>query len=123
MQYETITRTAETTFAHKKVIGGGGEFAIVSLRLEPLPSGSSVQFVNGVTDQVVPTRLVEGVQEGIQEASNRGVIAGHPVTDLRVTLIDGKYHDIDSNRRTFSFAARGAFWDAMRKAGPEVRER
>jgi elongation factor G len=123
MQYETITCAAEATFAHKKVIGGGGEFAIVSLRLEPLPAGSGLQFTNDVTDEVLPTRFVEGVQNGIQEASTRGVIAGHPVTDLRVTLIEGKYHDVDSNRRTFSLAARGAFWDAMRKAGPIVEDR
>ena len=95
MQYEIITRTAEATFAHKKVIGGGGEFAIVSLRLEPLSGGSGVQFMNDVADKVLPARLVEGVQEGIQEASKRGVIAGHPVTNLRVTLIDGKYHEVD----------------------------
>jgi elongation factor G len=123
MQYEIITHAAEATFAHKKVIGGGGEFAIVSLRLEPLSGDSGVQFINDVTKKVLPTRLVEGVLEGIQEASNRGVIAGHPVTDLRVTLIDGKYHDVDSNRRTFSLAARGAFWDAMRKADPRIQER
>jgi elongation factor G len=120
MQYEIITRSAEATFVHKKLIGAGGEFAIVSLRLEPMPSGTGVQFINSVTEDVLPIRLVEGVQEGIQEASKRGVIAGHPVTDLRVTLIDGKYHTVDSTQRTFSLAACGAFWDAMRRAGPGI---
>ncbi|TMJ46909.1 MAG: hypothetical protein E6G85_29680 [Alphaproteobacteria bacterium] len=120
-QYEVITRTADATFVHKKVIGSGGEFAIVSLRLEPLPGGSGVQFINEVTENLLPTRFVEGVREGIQEAAKVGVIAGHPVVDLRVTLIDGKYHNVDSNRRTFSFAARGAFWDALRKAEPRLR--
>lgn len=123
MQYEIITRSAEATFVHKKLIGAGGEFAIVSLRLEPMPSGTGVQFVNNVTDDILPNRLVEGVQEGIQEACERGVLAGHPVTDLRVTLIDGKYHDVDSTQRTFSLAARGAFRDAMRMAGPVVSRR
>ncbi|QQO20433.1 hypothetical protein JJB98_11180 [Bradyrhizobium diazoefficiens] len=123
MQYEIITRSAEATFVHKNLIGAGGEFAIVSLRLEPMPSGTGVQFINNVTDDILPIRLVEGVQEGIQEASKKGVLAGHPVTDLRVTLIDGKYHDIDSTQRTFSLAARGAFWDAMRMAGPGIAQR
>jgi elongation factor G len=120
--YETITRAADATFTHKKIIGGGGEFAVVSLRLEPLPGGSGLQFINDVTDEVLPAKLVEGVREGVQETSKRGVFAGHPVTDLRVTLIDGKYHDIDSDRRTFSLAASGAFLDGMRKAGPKIRE-
>lgn len=71
MQYEIITRSAEATFVHKNLIGAGGEFAIVSLRLEPMPSGTGVQFINNVTDDILPIRLVEGVQEGIQEASKR----------------------------------------------------
>jgi elongation factor G len=121
MQYEIITRTAEATFAHKKQFAGGGEFAIVSIRLEPLPSGAGMQFVQGMSGKVLPTELIEGVREGIQEASKKGVLAGQPVTDLRATLINSIYHPIDSNRRTFSLAASGAFWDAMRKAAPRIR--
>jgi elongation factor G len=121
MDYETITRAVDATFAHKKIIGGGGEFAVVTLRLEPLSDDSGLQFINNVTNEVLPAKLVEGVREGVQEASKSGVLAGHPVTDLRVTLIDGKYHDIDSDRRTFSLAASGAFLDGMRKAGPKIR--
>jgi elongation factor G len=123
MQYETITRAVEATFVHKKIIGAGGEFAKVILRLEPLPDSSGMQFFNDVPDEVIPAKLVEGVREGVYEASKRGVLAGHPVTDLRVTLVDGAFHDIDSNRHTFGLAARGAFQDGMRKAGPAVRVR
>ena len=121
--HEIITRAVEAGFVHKKIIGSGGEFAKVVLRLEPLPGGSGVQFINDVADEVIPAKLVEGVREGVQEASKTGVLAGHPVTDLRVTLINGAYHDIDLDRRTFSLAARGAFWDGMRKAGPEIQQR
>jgi elongation factor G len=123
MHYETITRTAEADFVHKKIIGVGGEFARVVLRLEPLPDGSGLQFVNDVDDRTIPARLAEGVHEGIQEASKTGILSGHPVADLRVTLIDGAYHDIDSSSRTFGLAARAAFRDGMRKAGPIVRSR
>lgn len=93
MQYETITRAVDVGFVHKKIVGSGGEFAKVILRLEPLPDGSGLQFVNDVPDELLPTRLVEGVLEGVQDASKHGVLAGYPVTDLRVTLIDGTYHD------------------------------
>jgi elongation factor G len=78
MQYETITGAVDVGFVHKKIVGSGGEFAKVILRLEPLPDGSGLQFVNDVPDELLPTRLV---------------LAGYPVTDLRVTLIDGTYHD------------------------------
>jgi elongation factor G len=123
MRYEIITRATEARFVHRKIVGSGGEFAIVTLRLEPLPAGSGLQFVSAVTDEVVPARLVDGVREGVREASERGVLMGHPVTDLRVTLVDGRYHDVDSNRHTFKQAAREAFRDGLWKAGPTVQER
>ena len=123
MQYETITRVVDVVFVHKKIIGSGGEFAKVILRLEPLPDGSGLQFVNDVPDQLLPTGFVEGVLEGVQDASKHGVLAGYPVTDLRVTLIGGTYHDTDSNRQTFSLAARGAFRDGMWKAEPKIQDR
>jgi elongation factor G len=76
-----------------------------------------------VPDELLPARLVEGVLEGVQDASKHGVLAGYPVTDLRVILIGGSYHDTDSNGRTFSLAARGAFLDGMRKAEPKIQDR
>lgn len=120
--YETITRAAEVSFAHKKIVGARGEFAKVLLRLEPLPAGSGLQFINDATDEAMPAKLVEGVRDGVQEAAKIGVLARHPVTDLRVTLVDGAYRDVDSDRRAFSLAAREAFRDGMRKAGPKIQE-
>jgi elongation factor G len=79
MYYETITRTAEIDFAHKKRIGNGGEFANVKLRLEPLPTGSGLQFVNNLTADDIPAGWIGGVKEGIQEASKTGILAGCPV--------------------------------------------
>ena len=122
MKYETITRTVEVDFSHKKLIGAAGEFARVKLRLEPLPTGSGLQFVNEAPAGLIPSEWIGGVEEGIREACRTGVVSGHPVTDLRVTLVAGAYHEVDSNWRTFSLAARGALWDGMRKAGPTIRE-
>jgi elongation factor G len=123
MEYEVITLAVEAKFVHQKIDQHGGEFAKVVLRLEPLAVGDGLQIVNDVADQAIPARFVEGIFEGVKEAAAAGVLAGHPVTDLRVTIIDGAYHHIDSDGRTFRLAARGAFREAIRKAGPEVRKR
>jgi elongation factor G len=117
---ETISRTVEIDFTHKKQIGGGGEFARVKIRLEPLPRGTGIQFVNEVRDGAVPKQMIGGVEEGIREAAKTGVLEGGPVVDFKATLIDGAYHETDSNWHTFSLAARGAFRDGMRKAGPKL---
>jgi elongation factor G len=117
---ETISRTVEVEFTHKRLIGGGGEFANVKIRLEPLPRGTGVEFVNDVRNGCVPDQMIGGVEEGIREAAKAGVLNGGTVVDFRVTLTDGKYHEIDSNWRTFSLAAQSAFWDGMRKAGPKL---
>lgn len=117
---ETISRAVEVDFTHKKLIGGGGEYARVKIRLEPLPRGSGIQFANEASGGNVPDRMVGGVEEGIREAAKTGVLDGGPVVDVKATLIDGAYHEVDSNRRTFHLAAQGAFWNAMRKAGPRL---
>jgi elongation factor G len=117
---ETVSRTVEVDFTHKKIIGGGGEFAKVRIRLEPLPRGSGIQFANRALDRSVPAYFIGGVEEGIREASKTGVLEGGPVVDFKVTLLHGAYHEVDSNWRTFSLAAQGAFWDGMRKAGPTI---
>ena len=123
MEYEVITLAVEAGFVHQKIDSRGAEFAKVVLRLEPLPVDDGLQIVNDVADQIIPARLVEGIYEGVQEAAAAGVLAGHPVTDLRVTIVDGAYHDTDSDRRAFRLAARGAFREAIRKAEPEIRKR
>ena len=120
MRPETITRSAEATRTHMKFLDGGGEFAEVTLRLEPLPRGGGLEFVNAALPIAVPTKFVEGVAEGITKAAETGVVFGGPVTDLRVTLLDGAYHEMDSNPRTFGLAAKEAFWAAISNAGPRV---
>ena len=117
---ETITRSAEATYIHKKVSGGGGEFAKVTLRLEPLPSGRGFEFLNVAPSSAVPASFVEGVEGGIKKAAETGVVSGGPVIDLRVTLLDGAYREADSNSRTFGIAAREAFRAAMHDAGPRI---
>ena len=117
---ETISRAIEVEFTHKKVIGGGGEFAKVKIRLEPLPRGIGIQFASDLKTGTVPDRMIGGVEEGIREAAKTGDLEGGPVVDFKATLIDGAYHDVDSNWRTFSLAAQGAFRDGMRKAGPKL---
>lgn len=117
---ETISQAVEVDFTHKRLVGSGGEFARVILRMEPLSRGSGVQFVNGVRAGALPDFITEGVEEGIREASQEGVLGSGPVVDVKVTLIDGVYHEIDSTRHTFRLAALGAFREGMRRAGPKL---
>jgi len=122
---ETISHLAEATYVHKRIVLGDdgvvmhAEFAFVTLRLEPVPSGGGVEFVNAAAEQLLVEHVV-GIQAGVQAAAERGVLNGGPVVDIRATLLEGRYHDMDSNKATFAIAAREAFWEAMRKAGPRL---
>jgi elongation factor G len=119
---ETITRTIEQDYTHKKQTGGAGQFARVKIRFEPLPAGSGYEFENGVVGGSVPREYVPGVEKGLTNAKESGVIAGFPVIDFKATLIDGAYHEVDSNVLTFDIAARACFREAMPKAGPKLLE-
>jgi elongation factor G len=119
---ETITRTVEQDYTHKKQTGGAGQFARVKIRFEPLPAGSGFEFENGVVGGSVPREYVPGVEKGLNLAKESGVIAGFPVIDFKATLIDGAYHEVDSNVLTFDIAARACFREAMPKAGPKLLE-
>jgi elongation factor G len=112
---ETITRSAEATFVHKKVSDGGGEFAFVTLRLEPLPRGAGEQFLN--VAPAVPPEFVVAIGSTIHDGARTGGTFGLPVVDFKVTLLDVRYHEIDSNARTLSIAADGAFRKALQDAG------
>lgn len=114
---QTITRTVETQLKHAKIFPGGGEFAIVKIRLEPLTLGAGIQFVRDLPPGTIPDQFIGGVEEGIREAAKEGVLEGGPVVDFKATLVGGAYHELDSNWRTFSLAARGAFQDAVKNAG------
>jgi elongation factor G len=119
---ETITRTAEVDYTHKKQTGGAGQFARVKLRFEPLPPGSGFVFENAVVGGTVPKEYVPGVEKGLRASTETGVLAGFPVIDLKVVLFDGAHHEVDSSVLAFEIAARAAFKDGVIKAGPKLLE-
>jgi elongation factor G len=119
---ETISRAAEVDYTHKKQSGGSGQYARVKIRFEPLPPGSGYQFENDVVGGNVPKEFVPGVIKGLKNAIETGILAGFPVTDLKCTLYDGAYHDVDSSALAFEIAARAAFREGMQKSGPKLLE-
>ena len=102
--------------------GGRGEFAHAKIRLGPVPQGSGYQFSNAIVGGAIPTAYIEPINQGIQEALTRGVLAGYPVDDVRVELYDGSYHDVDSSETAFKVAGALAFQDAARRAHPVLLE-
>jgi elongation factor G len=119
---ETITRIVEHDYTHKKQTGGAGQYARVKIRFEPGAPGSGYEFENEVIGGAVPREYVPGVVKGLNAAKESGVIAGFPVIDFKASLIDGAYHDVDSNVLTFDIAARACFREAIPKAGPKLLE-
>ncbi len=119
---ESITKKIEWDYTHKKQTGGSGQYAKVKIRFEPGAPGSGFVFENDVVGGAVPKEYVPGVEKGLTNAKETGVIAGFPVIDLKCTLIDGGYHDVDSNVMTFDIAARACFREALPKAGPRLLE-
>jgi elongation factor G len=119
---ETATTAAEGHHRHKKQTGGAGQFGEVLLRVEPLPRGAGVQFVDAVKGGTIPGVYIPAVEKGVREAMAAGAISGHPVVDVRVTVLDGKHHSVDSKEIAFVTAGRKAFWAAMREARAIVLE-
>jgi elongation factor G len=119
---EGITKRIQWDYTHKRQTGGGGEYAKVNIRLEPGEPGSGFLFVNDVRGGAVPDPFIPAVEKGLTTAKETGVVGGFPVIDLKCTLIDGGYHDVDSNERTFEIAARARFREALPKAGPRLLE-
>jgi len=119
---ETITKTIEHDYTHKKQTGGSGQFAKVKIRFEPLQPGSGFVFENEVVGGTVPKEYIPGVEKGLKLAKESGVIAGFPMIDFKATLIDGQYHDVDSNVMTFDIASRACFREGIPKAGPKLLE-
>lgn len=119
---ESITKTIEWGYTHKRQTGAGGEYAKVKIRFEPGEPGSGFVFKNAVRDGAVPEAFAPAVEKGLVAAKETGVAAGFPVADLRCTLVDGGYHNVDSTERTFDIAARSCFREAMPKAGPRILE-
>lgn len=119
---ETITTAAEARYRHKKQSGGAGQFGEVALRIEPLPRGSGLKFEDAIKGGVIPGQYIPAVEKGIRQAAAEGLLAGFPLQDLRVTVVDGKYHTVDSNEISFVTAARHALHEAVQNARPQLLE-
>lgn len=119
---EKITKTVTVDYTHKKQTGGSGQFAQVKIVAEPLPPASGFQFENEIIGGAVPKEYVPGVEKGLESVLGSGVLAGFPVVDLKVSLIDGKYHDVDSSALAFEIASRMALREALQKAGSVLLE-
>ena len=119
---ETIQRKAQAEYTHKKQSGGHGQYARVVLSVEALPRGENYKFTNAVFGGAISKSYIPGVEKGVKEAMENGVLAGYPVVDASITVLDGKEHPVDSSEMAFKIAARNAFRDAMRAAGPILLE-
>ncbi|HEX4170803.1 MAG TPA: elongation factor G [Bryobacteraceae bacterium] len=119
---ETVRGIASVQGRHKKQTGGHGQFGDCWIKIEPLERGEKFQFVNDIFGGAIPKQYVPAVEKGILEAAERGLMAGFPVTDFRVTLYDGSYHDVDSSEMAFKLAGRKAFRAAMQQAKPALLE-
>lgn len=119
---ETFTKKVEEQYIHKKQTGGSGQFAEVWITFEPLERGAGFEFVDETVGGSVPKEYVPSVEKGLKMQKEDGVLAHFPTVDFRATLTDGSYHDVDSNALTFEIAAKAAFREAIRKAGPILLE-
>jgi elongation factor G len=119
---ETIRAKVDSEGKHVKQSGGRGQYGHVWLKLEPNELGKGVEFVNGIVGGSVPREFIPAVDKGVKEACETGVMAGYPVVDVKVTLFDGSYHDVDSDEISFRMAAIFGFKDGFRKAKPVILE-
>ncbi len=119
---ETITRRQEVDYTHKKQTGGTGQFARVKIVLEPQEQGAGFVFESKIIGGSVPKEYIPGVEKGVKSVLDNGVLAGFPMLDLKVSLIDGAYHEVDSSALAFEIASRAAFREGAQKAGPKLLE-
>jgi len=119
---ETIRGTVESEGKFVRQSGGRGQYGHVWLKIEPLGAGKGYEFVNGIVGGAVPREFIPAVDKGIQEAVQTGVIAGYPIVDVKVTVFDGSYHDVDSNEMAFKIAGSIGFKEGFRKAKPVLLE-
>ncbi|MDR0663349.1 MAG: elongation factor G, partial [Spirochaetaceae bacterium] len=119
---ETITKTASAEYTHKKQTGGHGQYGKVLLEIAPLARGEQYRFINAIFGGAVPKNYIPGVEKGIAEGMARGIMAGYPVVDVEVKIVDGKYHPVDSSELSFKLASRNAFREAMKLAAPVLLE-
>ena len=114
---ETIVREAVAEGRYIRQTGGRGQYGHVWLKVEPLPRGFGFEFVNQITGGIIPSEFIPAVEKGVREALDTGVLAGYPVVDVKVTLFDGSYHEVDSSELAFKLAAEIAFKEACKRAG------
>ena len=120
---ETLRKSVEKVeYTHKKQSGGSGQYARVIMNLEPQEAGTGYEFVNAVTGGRIPREYIPAVDAGVKEAMKFGVLAGYPVEDIKVTLTDGAYHDVDSSEMAFKLAGSMAFKEMARRADPAILE-
>jgi elongation factor G len=119
---EKITRQVTKDYTHKKQTGGSGQYARVKIVCEPLPAGKGFLFESKIVGGTVPKEYIPGVEKGLESVLGSGVLAGFPVVDLKVTLIDGDYHDVDSSALAFEIAGRAALREALREGAPALLE-
>ena len=119
---ESISRKAEIDYTHKKQTGGTGQFARVKLVFEPGEPGSDFVFESAIVGGAVPKEYIPGVEKGLKSAKDNGLLAGFPVIDVKATLVDGAFHDVDSSVLAFEIASRAAFKELREKGGPKLLE-
>jgi elongation factor G len=119
---EKITKPVTVDYTHKKQTGGAGQFARIKIIAEPLPPAGGFEFENQVVGGTVPKEYIPGVEKGLESVLGSGVLAGFPVVDLKVALVDGAYHDVDSSALAFEICARAALREAMQKGSPVLLE-
>ena len=119
---ETITRPVRVESRYIKQTGGTGDYGVVTIEVEPGERGSGFAFENAIRGGVIPKEFVPAVRQGCQEAAESGALAGYPVVDVRVRLVDGQYHEVDSSERSFKIAGSLAMKDALQQAGPVLLE-
>lgn len=119
---ETFRKVIEEDYTHKKQSGGSGQYAQVKIRFEPQEQGAGYEFKNDIVGGTIPREYIPGVEKGLKIAQQTGVLIGYPTVDFKATLIDGKYHEVDSNVLCFEIAARSCFREAVKKAQPKLLE-
>src|SRR5215211_5424259 len=119
---ERISKPVTVDYTHKKQTGGSGQFARIKIVAEPLPPGTGFEFESKIVGGNVPKEYIPGVEKGIESVLGAGVLAGFPVVDLKVSLIDGAYHEVDSSALAFEIAARSAMREGLREGGPVLLE-
>jgi Translation elongation factors (GTPases) len=119
---ETIERSSEAECKYVKQTGGRGQYGHVKIRIEPKERGTGFEFINEIKGGVIPREYIPAVEKGVREAMEKGVVAGYPLVDIRVTLYDGSFHEVDSSELAFKIAGSMALQDGAKKAGAYILE-